>query len=60
MRGCQNNHFAQVEEQLSREPRALPRLSVAEGVRDIFAVTYADLKLDAYTPHPSIKAAVAV
>lgn len=54
------NHFAQVDEQLSREPRALPRMVINPDVKDILGFTYDDFRLEEYNPHPHIKATVAV
>lgn len=54
------NHFAQVDEQLSREPRALPRMVINPDVKDILGFTYDDFRLEDYNPHPHIKATVAV
>jgi thymidylate synthase len=54
------NHFDQVREQLSRVPRALPRLRINPEVRDLDAFRFEDLTLEAYDPHPAIKAPVAV
>jgi len=55
-----NNHVTQVEEQLSREPRPLPRLLLKNKPASIFDYTFEDLELVGYTPHPAIKAPVAV
>ncbi len=55
-----NNHFEQVNLQLSREPRALPNMHINPEVKDIFGFKYEDFCLDNYDPHPAIKAAVAV
>lgn len=55
-----NNHFEQVELQLSREPRALPKMILNPLVKDIFAFTYDDFTLENYDPHPAIKGSVAV
>ena len=54
------NHFDQVKEQLSREPRALPKMKINPAVKDIFGFKYEDFELTNYNPHPSIKAPIAV
>ena len=54
------NHLEQARELLSREPRALPRLTLNPEVRDIDAFTYDDVQVVDYDPHPPIKALVAV
>ncbi|MDY0209888.1 MAG: thymidylate synthase [Acholeplasma sp.] len=55
-----SNHFEQIETQLSREVRPLPKMSINSGVKDIFSFKYEDFKLEDYHPHPSIKGVVAV
>ena len=55
-----NNHFEQLELQLSREPKALPKMILNPNVKDIFDFTFADFTLEGYDPHPHIKGAVAV
>lgn len=50
------NHFEQVEEQLSREPRPLPRLKLNPAVRSIAELRYEDIEIVDYNPHPTIKA----
>ena len=55
-----SNHFEQAKLQLTREPRALPKMTLNPAVRDIFAFTFDDFTLTGYDPHPHIKAAVAV
>ncbi|MBV2121196.1 MAG: thymidylate synthase [Candidatus Thiodiazotropha sp. (ex Ctena orbiculata)] len=54
------NHLDQVELQLSREPKSLPRMSINPAVKDIFAFRFEDFELTDYDPHPHIKAPVAV
>ena len=54
------NHFDQVREQLSREPRPLPVMRLNPQVTDLFAFRYGDFALEGYDPWPAIKAPVAV
>jgi len=54
------NHLEQADEQLSRAPRALPRMEINPDVRSIFGFRYEDFKLAGYDPYPHIKADVAV
>ncbi|HEY4578326.1 MAG TPA: thymidylate synthase [Savagea sp.] len=54
-----SNHFEQVNEQLSREPKALPQIEIKE-TKSIFDLTTADISLVNYESHPAIKAPVAV
>ena len=55
-----NNHLEQLELQLSRKPKALPKMILNPAIKDIFEFTYNDFKLEGYEPHESIKGSVAV
>ena len=55
-----NNHFAQVQEQMSREPLALPTLELNSEITEITKFTMNDISLDGYQSHDAIKAPMAV
>jgi thymidylate synthase len=55
-----NNHVNQVDEQLSREPRAMPTLRLNPEIKDVFDFTADDITIEGYDPHPPIKAPVAI
>ena len=55
-----SNHFDQVNEQLSREPKKLPKLVIETGDKSIFELETSDIRVDGYDPHPRIKAPIAV
>ena len=54
------NHLEQARLQLSRAPRALPKMRINPAVKDLFAFRYEDFRLEGYDPHPAIRAEVAV
>ena len=54
------NHFGQVDLQLSREPRPLPRMVLNPEIKSIFDFDYGDFTLEGYDPWPAITAPVAV
>ena len=55
-----NNHFEQVNLQLQRTPRPLPRMVLTPDVKDIFGFRYEDFRLEGYDPWPAIKGKVSV
>lgn len=55
-----NNHLEQVEIQLSRTPKPLPKMILNPEVKDIFGFTFDDFTLIDYEPYPHIKGSVAV
>jgi len=54
------NHVEQAREQLSREPRPLPTLTLARTPDSILDYRESDIVIDGYDPHPHIKAPVAI
>jgi thymidylate synthase len=54
------NHIEQADLQLTREPRALPRMQINPAVTSIFDFKYEDFELEGYDPWPHIKAPIAV
>jgi thymidylate synthase len=55
-----NNHFEQLELQLTREPKPLPKMILNPTIKNIFEFDFDDFTLEGYDPHPLIKGNVAV
>jgi thymidylate synthase len=54
------NHIEQVNMQMGRELRTLPKLKINPNVKDIYSFSFDDFVLEGYDPHPHIKGAVSV
>jgi thymidylate synthase len=55
-----NNHFEQLQLQLSREPKPLPKMILNSEIENIFDFEFEDFTLQGYEPHDAIKGSVAV
>lgn len=55
-----NNHFEQLELQLSRDLKPLPKMILNPEIKNIFDFTFDDFTLVGYEPHAAIKGVVAV
>lgn len=55
-----NNHIEQCHLQLSRDPRALPKMVLNPSKTNIFDFDFEDFQLEGYDPHPHIKGEVSV
>jgi thymidylate synthase len=55
-----SNHLEQAKEQLSRTPRAFPKMKLNPARTSLFDFQFEDFTLEDYDPHPAIKAPVAV
>ena len=54
------NHLDQANEQLTREPYALPKLSIKRKPNSIFDYAYEDFELLDYQSHPHISAPISI
>jgi thymidylate synthase len=55
-----NDHIDLIKEQLTREPRPLPKLIINPDVKNIEDFTYEDFTLEGYDPWPKIAGKVSV
>ena len=55
-----NNHMDQINLQLSREPKPLPKMIINPEIKNIFEFSFKDFNLVDYEPHPHIRGSVAV
>lgn len=55
-----SNHLEQARLQLSREPRALPRMLLNPAAKSLEEFRFEDFTLEGYEPHPAIKAPIAI
>lgn len=54
------NHFEQVQLQLTREAKPLPKLVINRKPASIFEYKFEDFEIVGYDPHPAIKAPISV
>jgi thymidylate synthase len=54
------NHISQIEEQLLRMPKKLPKVELNPYVRSIHDFLIDDIHLTGYDPYPKLKGEVAV
>lgn len=54
-----SNHFDQIKEQLTREPRPFPIMKLNPKIKDIDSFKYEDFTLEGYDSHPPIRAKIA-
>ena len=55
-----NNHLDQLNLQLTRHPKPLPKLKINKKISNIFDFKFEDFEILNYDPHPHIKGKVAV
>ena len=54
------NHYEQVREQMSRQPRPFPTMKINPAVKNIDDFKFEDFTLENYDPHPAIKGDITV
>jgi thymidylate synthase len=54
------NHLGAADEQLTRQPLALPKLIIRRRAPTLFDYRFEDFEIAGYEAHPSIKAQIAV
>jgi len=54
------DHFDSAKEQLSREPKAFPKVSIDPSVKSLADFRPEHVKLEGYEPHGAIKAELTV
>lgn len=55
-----SNHLLQINQQLTRRPKLLPRVVINKNITNLFAFKFEDFKLEQYDPYPLIRGEVAV
>ena len=55
-----DNHLNQIDEQLKRTPRSLPKIIINPNIDNIFKFKYEDFQLINYDPYPLIRGKVSV
>ena len=58
--GLTDNLLEQIDKQLKREPRSLPKMKINPEVKSIYDFKFEDFELVDYNPHKGIKGKVAV
>ena len=54
------NHIEQMKEQMAREPRSFPRITIDPSLKSIDEIDFHHIILEGYEPHPPIKAEMAL